>query len=323
MRQLYSEDGLLLNDDGSMPEVALCFISSIVAGRVTEEDYEDVAYYTTLMIDNVIDLMEYPFKQMEITAKSRRSIGVGITNLAHHLAKSGKSYTTKDGKEFIHQHAEMHSYYLHKASLRLAKEKGVAPWIGKTKYVDGWTPLKTYNKNVDSLGDFVLQYDWSQLSEDIKANGGIRHSVLETTPPAESSSQASNTTNSVYPPRQLIISKKSGNSKNIFIVPDYEDLKVRYSYELAWDTPNKDLIDMYAIIQKFHGQSISSDLYLDYSKLPDGKVSNKQLLQEYLQMTKLGMKSRYYINSKSGVSDDNGDDNTEDEKGCAGGACSL
>lgn len=319
MRQLYSEDGLLKNADGSTPEVALCFIAAIVAGRVSEEEYEDVAYYTTLMIDNVMDLMEYPFKQMEITAKARRSIGVGITNLAYHMAKNRKSYTSKEGKQFIHEHAEMHSYYLHKASLRLAKEKGVAEWIGKTKYVDGWTPVQTYNKNVDTIADFELKYDWDTLSKEIKANGGIRHSVLESTMPAESSSQASNTTNSVYPARRLIISKKSGNNKNIFIVPEYENPMVRYNYELVWDIPNSDLIDMYAIIQKFHGQSISSDLYLDYSKLPNGKVSNKQLLQEYLQMTKLGMKTRYYINSKSGVVDEQ---NTQ-EKGCAGGACAL
>ena len=115
-------------------EIGLCSLGAIVAGNTTPEEWEDVAYYTVLMIDNVIEIMDYPLPQLEYTAKARRSIGVGITNLAYDMAKRGLQYTSRSGKRYIHRLAEMHSYYLHKASLRLAKERGVCSWINKTKY---------------------------------------------------------------------------------------------------------------------------------------------------------------------------------------------
>lgn len=113
----------LYGDDGKAGEVALCFIGAIVAGRVTPEEYEDVAYYTLLLIDNTMELMEYPFSQVEITAKARRSVGIGLVNLANYLAKNNTGYSSQKGKRLIHELAEMHSYWLHKASLRLAKRK--------------------------------------------------------------------------------------------------------------------------------------------------------------------------------------------------------
>ena len=95
----------------------------------------------------------------------------------------------------MHRHAEMHSYWLHEASLRLAKEKGLAPWMHKTKYPDGWLPIDTYNRNVDKITSQKLMYDWEDLRRRIVEFGGIRNSVLEAHMPCESSSMASNSTN--------------------------------------------------------------------------------------------------------------------------------
>lgn len=282
-------------------EIALCFLSCIVAGRVSEEEYEDVAYYALLAVDNVINLMEYPFPQVENTAKGRRSVGIGITNLAHAMATNKLSYTSVEGKNYMHRLAEMHSYYLHKASLRLAKEKGVCSLIGRTKYPDGWLPVDTYNKNVDDVHTQDLQFDWEKLRKEIVELGGIRNSVLEATPPAESSSQASETTNSVYPIREYYTVKRSGSIVNVFAAPDVDKPEVKAYYELAYDLPTKDLIDCYAIFQKFHGQGISCDLYTDYSKYPNEKVPLSVLIRDYFYCTKMGLKSLYYQNSKGGL----------------------
>src|SRR5699024_228175 len=113
MRNIFKYDA----DDG---EVALCFLSSLVAGRVTPEEYEDVAYYTVLMIDNVMEIMTYPYENMESTVKKRRSIGVGLTNVAHFIASHKVTYGSPESKQLVHDLAELHSYSLHKASLRLA-----------------------------------------------------------------------------------------------------------------------------------------------------------------------------------------------------------
>lgn len=300
-------------------EVALCFLSAIVAGRVEPEEYEEVAYYTLLMIDNIIDEMEYPFTQMAETSSYRRSVGVGITNLAYDIARRGLSYTMKAGKNYIHRLAELHSFSLHRASLRIAKEKGVCKGMESSKYPEGWLPVDTYTRNVDSAHSQELEQDWEALRMEIVANGGIRHSVLEAYMPAESSSLASNTCNSIYPVRQLTISKKSRKGSVFFMVPEYDTL--RWQYQFAWDVPTKDLIDVYAIFQKFTGQAISSDFYLDYTKLPNGKVSNKELLQNFLYATKMGMKTQYYLNSRVGVG--SGIRDTIQESGCTSGGCSL
>lgn len=282
-------------------EIALCFLSCLVAGRISEEEYEEVAYYALLAVDNVIDLMEYPFPQVENTAKGRRSVGIGITNLAHALAKEGLSYSSLEGKNYMHRLAEMHSYYLHKASLRLAKEKGVCELIDRTKYPEGWLPIDTYNKNVDDVHTQELRFDWESLRKDIIDNGGIRNSVLEATPPAESSSQASETTNGLYPIREYYTTKRSGNTVNIFAAPDIDKPEVKKYYDLAYDVPTEDIIDCYAIFQKFHGQGISGDLYTNYSKYESEKVPLSVKMKEYYYCVKMGLKSLYYQNSKGGI----------------------
>lgn len=305
-------------------EIGLCTLASIVVGRIKDdEEYEDVAYYTLLMIDNVLEIMEYPFPNLKATAKARRSVGVGITNLAYDMASQGLTYSSESGKRYMHELAEKHSFFLHKASLRLAKERGVCDWMYKTKYPSGWLPIDTYCKEVDTIvdGGFGLKYDWESLRSEIVENGGIRHSVLEAFMPVESSSQATNSTNSIYPIRSLKVIKTDGNKKTLFIAPKAEELAL--SYEIAWEIPTKDLIDMYAIFQKFCGQAISADFYLKFDDA-DGvrKVSTKRLLVDFIYMTKMGMKTRYYLNSSAGV-DINRQISELVSVGCASGACTL
>lgn len=311
----------LYGKDGDAGEVALCFIGAIVAGRVKPEEYEDVAYYTLLLIDNTMELMDYPFPQVEVTAKARRSVGIGIVNLANYLANNNVGYSSAKGKRLIHELAEMHSYYLHKASLKLAKEKGNAEWIDKTKYPEGWLPIDTYNKNVDTVVDSSLNFDWDSLRKEIVEQGGLRNSVLEAHMPGESSSLASSTTNGLYPIRSELIIKSSDINKIPVFVPDYENLVTRYSYERCWDVPFKDMVDMYAIVQKFSGQCISADFYFDTSKYPDGKIGAKEDLTNLLYMCKMGLKSNYYCNTKSKSDDEIVQQTTQD--GCAGGGCTL
>ena len=278
-------------------ELALCFLSSLVAGRIKPEEYEDVAYYTVLTIDNIIEDMQYPFYHNELTAKARRSIGVGITNLAHYLAASGTNYSEEKGKVLMHELAERHYYWLARASLRLGKEKGNAEWMHKTKWPEGWLPIDTYAPAVDSIADFKLQFDWEQLRADIIENGGIRNSVLTAIAPNESSSLVSNTTNSLYPVRDTMVFKQSQKGNVLFIVPDYDKLKD--VYQIAWDTPDVDIAQMYGIFTKFMDQGISCDKWVDYTRSEDGKLSMKNEIQFVLTCAKYGVKSLYYMNSRT------------------------
>ena len=318
-----SVEELYKYEEGS-GEIGLCSLSAIVLGNVSDEEYEDVAYYTCLMIDNVISLMDYPFHQLAYTATKRRSLGVGLTNLAYEMAKNGYAYSSLAGKKHIHYLAERHSYWLHKASLRLGKELGNAEWIHKTKYPEGWLPIDTYNKEVDNVVGNDLKFDWESLRKEIVSNGGIRHSVLEAHMPCESSAVASNSTNGLYPVRALKLMKTSGTNKQLFIAPDAEELQ--WDYQLAWDIKTKDLVDCYAIIQKFTGQGISADFYLSYGKsVGEKSVSAKELIADFLYMTKMGLKTKYYCNSSTSVVASNTTGATIDNKedSCAGGGCAL
>jgi ribonucleoside-diphosphate reductase alpha chain len=302
-------------DSGDEGEIGLCNLAAIVAGRVSESEYEAVAYRALKMVDTVISRMDYPFQHLGYTAKARRSAGVGITNLANDLAHKGFDYTSPMSKAYMHRLAEMHSFYLHKASVRLAKERGKCDWFHKTKYADGWLLIDTYSKQVDNITYQGLAKDWEGLRKEI-AEHGMRNSVLEAFMPVESSSIAGNTTNGLYPIRDYVVIKTSGTNKTVFIAPDLEEVKD--SYQLAWDIPMKDMTDMYAIFQKFCGQGISADYYRAFAVDKPKQISARQLLESWFYRIKCGVKSKYYSNSAAGHSLSQITDT-----GCASGACTL
>ena len=95
--------------------------------------------------------------------------------------------------------------------------------------------------------------------------------------------------------------KQSQKGSVLFIVPDYEKLKM--FYQSAWDTPAKDLAEMYGIFTKFTDQGISCDSWLDYSKLVGGRLSVKEEMKFILNFARLGGKSLYYLNSRTKSAD--------------------
>lgn len=298
MMDLYSME------DHGRGEVSMCSLGAILPANVeSQEEYEDVAYYTLLMIDKCIHRSHYELPHIGVTAKARMNAGVGIVGLAHYLAKSHIEYGSPESKRAVHELAERHSYSVIKASLKLGKELGNAPWMHKTKWPEGWLPIDTYKKTVDNVVDGSLDLDWEELRKAIIDNGGIRNSSLMNHMPAESSSKASATTNGVYPIRQLAMLKTDENNTVYWAAPDGE--KLAKWYTSAWYVDTKDLVDIYAIIQKFTDQSISAD---EYRVLEDDEtVGTDEIISNFLYMTKMGMKTRYYLNTKTSASLNNED----------------
>jgi ribonucleoside-diphosphate reductase alpha chain len=304
-------------DEGG--EIATCNLCGInVANIDGDEDYELTAYYALLMIMINILTSHYPFKQMEETSISRMSAGVSILNLAHLMAKNGMKYSDIWGKKFIHRLAETHSYFLHKAALKLGKEFGNAKWIGKTKYPSGWLPIDTRNEKAKAIAHQPLKRDWETLRKEIVENGGIAFSVLETAVPSESSSIAQDSCNGLYPIREGIITKKDGKKVVQWIAPQWEELQDKY--EKAFTISTKDMTDLYSIVQCFTGQGISADYYMAHKRDENGKivVSGKQLIKDWLYRQEMGMKSRYYINHST-----NGVYQQAESISCSSGGCTL
>lgn len=287
MEELYS------TDPERTGEVAMCNLAAIVVSNIKdEEEYAKVAYYALMMIDKTIHKAHYPLKHIGATAKSRMNAGVGIMGLAHYMAKNKVKYSSQEGKEEIHRVAERHAYHIINASLELSKRYGVAPWMNRTKWPEGWLPVDTYNRNVDGIVSHNTNYDWEGLRSKIVENGGIRNSSLINHMPGESSSKGAATTNGVYPIRELTLLKTDLSNAIYWAAPEGEKLE-KY-YESAWDIPTKDLIDCYAIIQKWTDQSISADLYRKL--IGADTVTTKEMIGDYLYMTKMGMKTQYYTN---------------------------
>lgn len=314
---------------------AFCNLAGITLDKISsDEEYQDVAYYALLMIDEGINNADLGFPQLNKSIRDWRSAGVGVLGLAHLMTKNKLSYTSQEGKDFIHRLAERHSYALHKAAVRLTKERGLAANIHRTKYPDGWLPIDTYNRNVDELTKETLHFDWEALREEIKALGGLHFTVLDTIPPSETSSQACETSNAIYPIREGSIVKVSGDTTTNFVAPEYETLKDQY--DIAWEVPTKDMISIYAIWQKFISQGISCDFWIDRSKNRD--VSTKQLIQELFWCNKYGLKGNYYYNTKMDAdvvagaiasttfeekSSEEPQEQQNDEPGCGSGGCTL
>lgn len=311
----YENTGDLYQTDHENGEVALCSLAATNASLIeSDEEYEDVMYYALLMIDICIHSSQYELPHVGYTAKNRLNAGVGLLGVAHKLAKEGVKYSSQDGKNLIHEMSERHMYFAIKASLVLSKEYGVAPWIDKTKWPSGWLPIDTYNKNVDQLVTVDNKYDWEGLRSEIINNGGIRNSCLIAHMPTESSSKAAGTTNGIYPVRELSLIKTDADNVTYFSAPDSDDLVD--DYELAWDIDWKDMMDCYAIVQKFTDQGISADLWRRVAG--DVKVGSSEMIKQYLYMMKVGVKSRYYLNSKTS-------DGKELDIGesCSSGGCKL
>lgn len=274
-------------------EVALCNLGSIVVSNIeNDKDYEETAYILCKITDNTIEKGIYPFPQVEKTAKARRSIGIGMTDLAHLMARNDLKYDSEQGRNFIHALAEKHSFFLHKASIRLADERGRCEWFNKTKYADGWLPVDTYAAGVDEHHSEPLHMPWESLREGIKR--GVRFNVLEAYMPTESSSLLTNSCNGVYPVRKTEIFKSSFKGSVYFRAPDFEII----DYQNAYEIDHLDMVKVYSIIQKFTGQGISADFY----SIVDGdtsKLSLKSMLQRMLFAGKMGMKTFYYENFKT------------------------
>lgn len=326
-------------------EIGLCSIAGIIVSNIeSDEQYADAAYYALKMIDKCIHKSDYVFPNLEHTAKARLSAGVGILGLAHLMAKKGLNYSEQGGRDFIHELAETHAWHLINASLALGKELGNAQWMHKTKWPEGWLPIDTYEKRVNELVTVENKRDWDLLRKDIIKNGGIRNSILVAHMPGESSTISSGTTNGPYPIREFYLMKTNDTLVNHWNAPD--GTKLKNKYQLAWDIETCDMIKIYAIMQKWCDQGISSDFFVKIQG--DQKVSSSAMIQDYLNMVKYGLKSRYYVNSLTSAGVDlssienairgnnivsskliTGDLTSiseltaNDDRGCASGACAL
>lgn len=279
-------------------EISLCTLSAINWGAFrTPEEMEKSCDLAVRALDELLDYQNYPVPAAKISTMNRRPLGIGIINFAYFLAKNGVGYN-ESAFELVDKWAEHWSYYLIKASANLAIEKGSIPKVMETKYGHGILPIDTYKKDVDNLVKREYDLDWKGLSELLKTSG-IRNSTLMALMPSETSSQISNATNGIEPPRAFVSEKQSKDGVLKQVVPSYHRLKNKY--DLLWTQESPlGYIKLAAILQKYIDQGISINTSYNPQFYEDEKIPMSAMLQDLLNCYKYGHKQLYYFNTYDG-----------------------
>lgn len=302
-------------------EIGLCTLSAFVLDNFDWQDQDkinELAEVQVRALDNLLDYQGYPVPEAE-KAKKRRNLGVGVTNYAAWLASNFASY--EDANDLTHELFERLQYGLIKASIKLAKEKGPCEYYSDTRWSQGELPIDWYNKKIDQIAAPKYVCDWSALREDLKLFG-IRNSTLSALMPCESSSQVSNSTNGIEPPRGPVSVKESKEGSFNQVVPNIEhniDL-YDYTWKLA-KKGNKPYLTQVAIMLKWVCQSASANTYYDPQIFPKGKVPMSVMIDDLLYFWYFGGKNFYYHNTRDGSGTDDYEIETPKAEDCA--ACKL
>jgi len=278
----------------SYGEIALCNLSAINIMQwinLSKEEKEELAYILLRAFDNEIETMYYPVKEAEIANKLYRNIGIGVNSLASFFASQNIKFT--DPKSFKIEFDLMEDiyYYILKASIQLAKERGKFPKFNETKWKDGWLPIDRFKDLFNSLANQKQKDRWEELRKDIKEYGVRFGTHFATAPGSTSSLFLINGTESTEPVKQLVANKTGTYSCKQF-VPNIR--KWGINYQLAWEIPNNVLYKHAAVRQIFidQGQSINS--------YTDNPQSAFETFKDIIQANLLGLKGLYYLNMKKG-----------------------
>lgn len=287
-------------------EISLCTLAAINWGKIREPgDFERPCSLVVRALDELLDYQDYPVPAARKSTMSRRPLGVGIVNLAYWLARNDLSYQhiDRDGLAKLHEYTEAWSYYLIKASVDLAFEKGQCSLSSETKYHYGQLPIDTYKKEVDELVNPEYKMDWHSLRVDL-GQYGIRNSTLMALMPAETSAQISNSTNGIEPPRSLVSVKISKDGVLKQVVPEIRRLKNKY--DLLWDQKSPEgYLKICAVLQKFIDQGISVNTSYNPKFYEGEEIPLSELIKHIVMFYRYGGKQLYYFNTADNAGEQN------------------
>ena len=297
-------------------EIGICILSALNLLELnSDEDIQKACEVAVNTLESIIDYQDYPVLAGENFTKNRRSLGIGITNLAGFLAKNKMFYGDPEALTLIHETMEKIQWNLINESCKLAEKLGPCEKFEDTKYSQGLLPIDWYKKSVDKLVKPNYTMDWKGLRKRVK-EFGLRHSTLSAIMPCESSSVIQNSTNGIEPVRNLLLYKKAKNGILKQLVPNYYNRKNYYTK--AWEMrDNEAMLNTAAVIQKFVDMSMSTNLYYNYAHYEDGNIPLSILIKDQIYGYKYGLKNFYYANTPDG------DGDTEKDLGCESGACAI
>ncbi|HEX9447444.1 MAG TPA: adenosylcobalamin-dependent ribonucleoside-diphosphate reductase, partial [Dongiaceae bacterium] len=131
-----------------LPPYGACLLGSINLTTLIRDPFEphaalDAAALDELvrvavrMMDNVVDVSNFPLPQQTHEAKAKRRIGLGVTGLADALIMCEARYGSRKAIDLTRQWMRTLQRSAYLASAELAKEKGVFPLFERDAYLKG------------------------------------------------------------------------------------------------------------------------------------------------------------------------------------------
>ena len=265
-------------------DFVVCNLASLSLGHLPLEDEELMKEKVATVVralDNVIDLNFYPIPYAQITNHRYRSIGLGVSGYHHALAIRGIRWESEEHLNFIDKVFERINYAAIEASAELAKEKGRYTYFEGSDWQTGdYFTKRGYTSSA-----------WKELSEKV-ANYGMRNAYLLAIAPTSSTSIIAGTTAGTDPVMKRFFLEEKKGAMLPRVAPSLSD-KTFWIYKGAYLIDQTWSIRAAGIRQLHIDQSQSLNLYIT------NDFTMKQVLNLYLLAWECGVKTVYYVRSKS------------------------
>ena len=267
-------------------------------------------------MDNIIEMTEPPVIEIKNHNRLFRTIGIGFLGLADLFVKLSVDrntlYTYRFTKRsnndeelrdqlrdklisLIQEIFGPITFYGIKASIDLAKERGVAKKYNETKWKDlvllGHIPIEEDFEISAKIEFNVDEEEIVELREDLKKYG-IRNTMLFNCPPNTSTSLYAGTTASIMP-AYAPFQTESQRSATYFVFPRYIKYgPLMYDFIVTYDEEDVfDLVDVISFIQKYIDSGISFEYPLNHKKIKNIPVFFFKFL---MKCWKSNIKTLYY-----------------------------
>ncbi len=97
----------------------------------------DTVEVATRMLDNVADISRFPLQKQELTERSERRVGLGLTGLADAFIMLDIPYGSAQSLTVAAEVMRTICHRSYRASISLAREKGPFPWFKPDSYLEG------------------------------------------------------------------------------------------------------------------------------------------------------------------------------------------
>lgn len=283
--EIVNEDGDRIIVSKTKPgNYVVCNLASLNLGKIDvddPEDFESVTASAVRALDNVIDMNYFPVAAAEINNDRYRPIGLGVSGYHHMLANHHVFWESEEHLALADRVFEDMNYYAIKASCENAVEKGHYPLFRGSDWDTG-----AYFTSREYTSD-----RWSSLAAKVHEYG-LRNGYLLAIAPTSSTSIIAGTSPGVDPIMKRFYYDEKKNGLIPRVAPDLSMSNYVY-YNEAHVTDQSWTIRAAGIRTRHIDQATSMNLYIT------NDFTFREILALYLKAYHEGLKTLYYIRSKS------------------------